>query len=178
VPLTINLGRVRSGKGTTSNFELSVTQFDFLNNTIELNKPLKVSVMVTNTGRTLELKGYVQTEIKTKCNRCLEEVVLPLNTVLEEELVYFADLRYLGELSQEEIEEKYFIYDNDIFDLSHIIRENINLSLPIKILCDEKCRGLCSKCGQNLNLNQCNCTTEEIDPRLAILAKLKGSEEV
>ena len=62
--------------------------------------------------------------------------------------------------------------------ISEIVRESILAALPMKILCRDDCRGLCLKCGQNLNRGQCDCDTTEIDPRLAILAKLKATEEV
>jgi uncharacterized protein len=175
--LSINLGRVRNAAGTTSNFELSSDKLD-LNDQLELVKPVHVSLMITNNGRILELKGYVSTEVKTVCDRCLATVEIPVNTVIEEELVFFADLRYIGDFSQDEIEEKFIVFDNDLFDLTDLIRENILSSLPYKILCSEECKGLCIKCGQNLNIKECNCSNEEIDPRLAILAKLKGAEEV
>lgn len=175
--LSINLGRVRNVVGTTSNYEL-VTETMELYEELKLAKPIRVSLMITNNGRILELKGYINTEVNAFCHRCLKAVALPVNTVIEEELVYFADLRYIGDFSQDEIEEKFLVFDNDIFDLTSLIREYIISSLPYKILCSEKCRGLCIKCGQNLNIKDCDCSTEEIDPRLAILAKLKGAEEV
>ena len=77
-----------------------------------------------------------------------------------------------------EVEEKYFIYDNDTLEITDIIRESILAVLPLKILCKDDCRGLCPKCGKNLNQGQCDCDLHEVDPRLAILAKLKETEEV
>jgi uncharacterized protein len=175
--LSINLARVRNAAGTTSNYELLSENLE-LNEEIKISKPVRISLMLTNNGRILELKGFVNTEVKTCCHRCLTPVVIPVNTIIEEELVYFADLRYIGDFSQDEIEDKFVVFDNDIFNLEDLIQENIISSLPYKILCSEKCKGLCIKCGQNLNLKECNCKAEEIDPRLAILAKLKGAEEV
>lgn len=175
--LDINLGRLRNTTGTTSNYELSTEKIE-LTDELAINKPVHVSLMVTNVGRILELKGYVNTEVIAACHRCLRSVTIPINTIIEEELVYFANLRDVGDFSQEEIEDRFTVFDNDIFDLTDLIRENIISALPYKILCFEECRGLCIKCGQNLNIKDCNCITEEIDPRLAILAKLKGTEEV
>ena len=71
-----------------------------------------------------------------------------------------------------DVEEKYFIYDNDTLDITDIVRENILAELPLKILCVEDCQGLCPKCGKNLNQGQCDCDLHEVDPRLAILATL------
>lgn len=175
--LNINLARVRNTVGATSNYELTSDKLK-LSNEVATNKPVNVSIMLTNNGRILEMKGYISTEIKANCHRCLEELLLPINTVIEEELVYFADIRDIGDFSQEEIEERFLVFDNDIFDLTAIIEEYLFLALPFKLLCLEECRGLCVKCGQNLNINNCHCLIEELDPRLAILAKLKDTEEV
>ncbi|KJS81221.1 MAG: hypothetical protein JM58_17425 [Peptococcaceae bacterium BICA1-8] len=175
--LSINLGRLRNDVGTTSNYELTAEKLE-LTDELEVTKPVRISLMVTNNGRILELKGYINTEIEVKCHRCLDPVIIPINTVIEEELVYFADLRYVGDFSKVEIEEKFLVFDNDIFDLTDIFREYIISALPYRILCSEECRGLCIKCGQNLNIKDCDCNTEEIDPRLVILAKLIGTEEV
>ncbi|MFZ5943787.1 MAG: YceD family protein [Bacillota bacterium] len=173
----INLSRVRNAVGTTSNYELTETTLD-LGSQLQITKPIRISLMITNNGRILELKGFVNTEIESACGRCLEKVTIPINAVIEEELLYFADARYLENLTQDEIEERFLIFDNDLLDLRNVIRESILIALPYKVLCSDDCLGLCIKCGQNLNKQKCNCKIEEIDPRLAVLAKLKGIEEV
>ncbi|MBR2488852.1 MAG: DUF177 domain-containing protein, partial [Clostridia bacterium] len=48
--------------------------------------------------------------------------------------------------------------------------------LPMKHLCSEKCKGICSKCGKNLNDGKCECPEKEIDPRLQILADLLNNQ--
>jgi uncharacterized metal-binding protein YceD (DUF177 family) len=65
----------------------------------------------------------------------------------------------------------YFI-DEGWLDLRQPLREQILLTLPMHPLCRPDCKGLCSTCGHNLNEGPCNCSTEEIDPRLADLKKL------
>jgi uncharacterized protein len=56
--------------------------------------------------------------------------------------------------------------DRDELFIDEIIVDNIILSLPIKTLCSETCKGLCPICGQNLNEGDCDCEIENIDPRL------------
>ncbi|MGI6224712.1 MAG: YceD family protein [Peptococcales bacterium] len=175
--LSINLLKVRNSIGTTASFELSTPNLPL---TEELNiiKPVSVSLTVSNNGQILELKGNVNTEVESNCHRCLTPTKAGIDAVIDEKLVYSTDLRHLGDISQDEIEEKYLVFTNDLFDLTDLVRETIIMALPYKILCNDDCQGLCIKCGQNLNIKSCNCITEEIDPRLAILAKLKGAEEV
>jgi len=56
-------------------------------------------------------------------------------------------------------------------DISRALNDNIILNLPMKHLCSEQCRGLCSKCGANLNEVQCGCSDDSIDPRMEGLSK-------
>ena len=57
-------------------------------------------------------------------------------------------------------------------DLDELLREDILLDLPSKYLCSPDCKGLCPKCGKNLNEGDCGCDRKEIDPRLEVLKSL------
>ena len=119
------------------------------------------------------LVGTVKTELELPCSRCLE----PYRLVVD---VPF-DLRYLpaSEASAEaerEIEEEDLgvsYYRDEQIDLNELLREQFYLALPMKPLCQEDCKGLCSQCGTNLNTGTCSCAAEWVDPRLAALKALK-----
>ena len=64
-------------------------------------------------------------------------------------------------------------YENDEIDLGQLMGEQFYLSLPMKPLCKDDCKGLCSTCGTNLNKATCDCNTQWEDPRLAALRALK-----
>lgn len=55
--------------------------------------------------------------------------------------------------------------------------ELLFLGLPTRDLCREDCRGLCPKCGKNLNEGDCDCDRKEIDPRLAVLKKFLDTDQ-
>ena len=57
-------------------------------------------------------------------------------------------------------------------DLSEIVINNILIGMPLKSLCRENCKGLCPKCGKDLNLGDCDCPKKEIDSRFAVLKEL------
>src|SRR6267378_2761104 len=57
--------------------------------------------------------------------------------------------------------------------LEPVLKEQVLLSLPMKVICQSDCRGLCPTCGANLNHEECRCETHTTDPRLAPLARLK-----
>jgi uncharacterized protein len=73
-------------------------------------------------------------------------------------------------IEETELDEAYV--ENGEIDLAEVVREQILLDLPEQVYCSDDCKGLCPKCGSNLNLIDCNCIFSEIDPRWAALKGL------
>lgn len=173
--MIVNVGKIRNNIGASvefnfrfSNDELSDLNWQFRNCTIDGK--------IVNTDGSLLLSASVKGEVPTVCDRCLKEMLLSLDFTMEEKLIYVLDLNRFKDLPLDEIEEEYTVFKRDDFDITYLLQENILTNLPTKVLCDEDCKGLCPKCGQNLNEGNCNCKTKKIDPRFAILAKL--TEEI
>ena len=97
------------------------------------------------------------------CGRCLEPFIKEGNSLLTGRLVEKVD-----EVTQDK-EDDLIYYVGQKLDLTEDIMSMVILSLPMKPLCDEECKGLCPKCGANRNKEECNCVVEDIDPRLAKL---------
>ncbi len=171
--LELDISRIRSVKGSKEAFHVETEEFDFLDDDWQLASLLEVDTEISHENKFLNMKGQIRTSVKGICSRCLKEVVVPVSCDFAEQLLYAKDVSLFSHLAVGEVEEKYFIYDNDTLDITDIIRESILAVLPQKILCRDDCRGLCPKCGKNLNQGQCDCDLHEVDPRLAILAKLK-----
>lgn len=117
-------------------------------------------------GKAVNMSGYIELSVSltvrynTACSRCLKE--------LERELVL--DLQYpIAESLENMDNDDYIIPVNGLIDLSEFVRENIILNLPIAHVCNEDCRGLCFKCGADLNLGDCGCVRVEKDPRWSVL---------
>ena len=68
--------------------------------------------------------------------------------------------------------DDYIISNDGYIDADEALTEQILLELPLKHLCKEDCKGLCPKCGTDLNKSTCNCETKEPDPRFDVLRKL------
>lgn len=119
---------------------------------------------VRNTAGVLVMKGTVRTRIHGVCDRCAGEfqrdVSFPIDAVLVTELS-----------SEEDEDENIFPLVGDSADLEEIVRTVFVLNLDSKLLCREDCKGICPRCGKNLNLGKCDCRKEP-DPRLAALAQL------
>jgi uncharacterized protein len=60
-------------------------------------------------------------------------------------------------------------YEGDTIDLTPLVHEQAILALPTRPLCGEGCRGLCPRCGANLNAGPCGCPAPPPDHRLAVL---------
>ncbi len=102
----------------------------------------------------------------THCARCFKEV----------SGVYTLDFQkpaaVSGTLSDRQDAEEYILIKKGLIDPDPMLLEAMMLDFPMVFLCKEDCKGLCPKCGKDLNEGECGCPKKEIDPRLAILGKL------
>ncbi len=97
------------------------------------------------------------------CDRCA--------TPVKSKKQYHFDHVLVLELQHEEYED-YILVENHELDLDELVRADILLELPTKNLCTPDCKGLCPKCGTNLNSGSCACDTHQIDSRLEVLKQL------
>jgi len=136
--------------------------------------PVRLEFDVHKDKDIFRLDGRVAATLELPCSRCLE----PFRWTVDEpfELTYQPRSAAVAE-HEREIEDEDFsaaLYDNDQIDLEQLIRERFEMSLPMKPLCSEDCKGLCPICGTNLNRNSCACKADWEDPRLAVLKKLQA----
>lgn len=101
------------------------------------------------------------------CDRCAEEVKKDFSFNIKRIVV--------EKLENEEDDDDYIVVNNRKLDLDELVNEEVSLSLPNKILCKDDCKGLCPKCGANLNFKQCDCK-KDVDPRMAALLQLLEDE--
>ena len=80
------------------------------------------------------------------------------------------DIPLASELQDEENPD-YFLLEGDELDLEELLETVFILNMDTRFLCRDDCKGLCSRCGKNLNEGPCDCRTES-DPRLAVLEQL------
>jgi uncharacterized protein len=104
-------------------------------------------------GNALLVTGRLHTVATLRCGRCLRQFDEPLQV---EEFVFHQEL-----------------HGEDFVDLTPQMREDIILELPQRALCDEACKGLCPRCGVDLNTKSCDCETVASDLRWQGLDKLK-----
>ena len=144
-------------------FTVELEGFDFGDEYIKITDPVKFKGDLDSIGELLELKGQITGTIELTCSRCLVKFPQQLDIEVFEKISNDTE-------TVDKDGEVVFI-DSDTLDITEIVLNNIILSLPIKRLCKEDCRGLCQQCGTDLNSSSCNCESSDVDPRLA---KLKG----
>ena len=133
-------------------------------NTNPVTEPVKAEGTVRNTADVLMMKGSITTCLHGVCDRCAgaftRDVVIPLDVVLVEELS-----------NEDSEDERVFPVEADTVDLEEVVRTVFVLNLDSKMLCKPDCKGLCCRCGKNLNEGPCDCQKEP-DPRFAALRQL------
>ena len=129
-----------------------------------VSEPVQISGMVRNTAGVLVMTGNISTTIHGICDRCA--------TTFDQDILIPVDVVLVTELSNEENEdETVFPLEGDSADLEEIVRTIFVLNLDSKLLCKPDCKGLCCRCGKNLNFESCICE-KELDPRFAALKQL------
>lgn len=151
-------------KKIETNFKFATLQKSDLK--IFFSEPVELDLVVKNVGEDLLVEGSIKTELTLNCDRCLKEFTYSSTIDLKE--LFLRVKKRDEELSGEEI----FPVEGVEIDLGPAIDQALLLALPMQLLCKVDCKGLCSKCGQDLNVKICNCKKNEIDERLIPLKKL------
>ncbi len=123
--------------------------------------------------RDIRVVGRLSTRVEVRCARCLE----PVESLIESDF----DLLYrpLGadagkdEVSISEAETEIGYYRGEGLLLEDVLREQLLLSTPVRLLCREDCKGLCPHCGRNRNKEACQCMEESPDARWEALKGLR-----
>lgn len=138
-----------------------------------IKEPVHIKGKIKKFGQDVYVQGHLFVKMITACSRCLEEFAYTLDTEFEATYAPMQDELLEEEKELEQTDLDTLFYENDRIDLKEAIREQIVLSVPLKMLCKSDCLGLCSRCGENLNVAKCGCSADDIDPRLEGLKKLK-----
>ena len=121
---------------------------------------------VVNTAGLLTLRGTLKADMTYVCDRC--------GTAYDREKVMTLEVSLAADVEGEASPEV-FVLEGDGIDLDDVLETCFVLDMEQKSLCREDCKGLCPRCGKNLNEGPCSCE-KELDPRLAALASLLEDE--
>lgn len=169
--MRIELENLEGGKGDFAH----VYQPDELNpvdERVRLTEPAAVTGKVRLAGNEVFVNGHVDTCAQVECDRCLKEIELPVNADFALEYITGSDYESSAVAELTEAEMSVSVFDGEAIDVDEIVKEQILLAVPTRMLCREDCRGICPECGTDRNTGECTCVTDDIDPRWAALKNL------
>ena len=161
--MILDLEPIFNNEGMVKEFsyELDLSEQE-LSGVKPFSTPVRVSGSVGNHTGVVELSAKAEFVLDMNCDRCAKPIKLALTADVFHTLVTSLN---------DEANDELLLISELRFDLDPLVTEDIFLELPSKFLCSEDCKGVCPKCGKDLNTGSCSCE-KEIDPRLAALKQL------
>lgn len=126
-------------------------------------EPVKLRIMNLG-GKKLEVEGKAKLTLRMPCDRCLD----PVNVDFNLDIIRALDLSESEQRCKEDLEEQPYVIGYNL-DVDQLVCDELILNLPMKVLCSESCKGICNRCGTNLNHETCDCDIRSADPRMAVI---------
>ncbi len=150
-----------TGSSLSINHTLDLSDIE-ISNDKPMKAPCTITGVIKNETDIVSISAKITVLYSGSCDRCAKEVTREYTIPMEH--------TFVTELNDEENDE-FFLVPTMRFDLEGLATEDVILYLPQKFLCSEDCKGICPKCGKNLNDGLCDCKAD-IDPRWEALAAL------
>jgi uncharacterized protein len=128
------------------------------------------------TPRGILVGAALDGELTDECSRCLKPISQNVHLEIEEEFVQTVDIDSGRRLAEGADPDDFRIDSHHVLDLEDAVRQYWSTALPIQVLCGPECRGLCSRCGADLNVGPHECDTP-IDERWSALGALVSKKE-
>jgi len=170
-----DLTKKLSLEGTFEPGDIDLTESD-----LRQSGPLNWTVDAQRVGEEIRIAGSLRGAVERSCSRCLEPARSAISRSFDLFFRQSDDAEMIDEdddveLSENDMRTSYF--SGTQLDIGDIIREQVLLSLPMKVLCNEDCKGLCPVCGTNLNINTCQCPEEKFSPHIDKLLDIRKKLE-
>jgi len=170
--MRIELENLEGGKGDFA----QVYEPDDLN---PLDERVRLVAAATVTGKVRRARnevfvnGHVDTRVQVECDRCLQPIELPVAAEFALEYITGSEYETSAAAELTEAELSVSVFDGKAIEVDEIVKEQILLAVPTRMLCREDCEGICPECGTDRNTGSCDCVTKDIDPRWAALKNLR-----
>ena len=165
--MLINLSELFTCEGKKKGYdaEIGLTEVSIGGEDYRVVSAEPFQLTVTNTGdRKYFLEGSTKVTVEIPCSRCLEPVAYVCELTLDRELE--TDKPEAGQA--EDLDEQPYLSGYNL-DVDQLALNEILIGLPMKVLCREDCKGICNRCGTNLNYGTCTCDRTSLDPRMAVI---------
>lgn len=145
--------------------DILLSDINFLGEDFVFETPLHIKGNIVNNGKALELNAVCTGIVKVHCARCMKELDQDVNFKVKEFFVQ-------SDGENDDDDEDVVFFEGYNIDVKDIVVNHFLMNVSGKYLCSEDCKGLCPKCGADLNLGDCGCKNDDIDPRWAALADI------
>ena len=140
-------------------------------------EPVSGNVEFLRTKAGVLVRAHLSLKEPEACSRCLQPLQETININFEEEFKSIVDLQSGEPLDDDDDQDAFLIDENHLLDLTEAVRQYREASAEMQPLCRPDCKGLCPRCGQDLNLGECSCSTGPVDDRWAALLGLRSETE-
>ncbi|MGM9638968.1 MAG: YceD family protein [Butyricicoccaceae bacterium] len=162
--MKISLGEVMASKDGKIDFDYEIDlSREIVGGEAVFQDPVRLYGSVESRNEAFLLEGTVETTLTVACARCLKPVRTEQHTDVS--------LILTRKVANEELDDM-IVVDTDELELDDILIPELFLDLNTVVLCRPDCKGICPRCGKDLNEGDCGCSRKEVDPRLAKLAEL------
>lgn len=168
--MQIHLSDISSceGKCVQRTVPFEMDSITFQAGTFPVTGRTPIELTITNTGdKVLELVGTGRITVSIPCDRCLTESPVDIPLQMKRKI----DLKLTDEERVNDLDESSYLTGMDL-DVDQLVYLEVLMSWPLKVLCKEDCKGICSQCGKNLNNGPCGCVEEPKDPRMAAISDI------
>ena len=165
--MIINISEILSTAKKSETYSVPIEMDAFVMNgdSFALTEKAPVALTITNIGnREISIQGHIDVVLNIPCDRCLEDVPTALSMDVDKTI----DMKKTDEERINDLDETCYI-DHSSLDVERLVSNEILIHFPMKTLCREDCKGICFKCGQNLNLGECGCDRASLDPRMSAI---------
>lgn len=168
--MVINMSELFTVDGTVKTYEVPLEMSEVIwkrkKHPIVSKQP--VELRLTHEGdRKIAITAKVSLVLEMPCDRCLDSVKVPMDLDFERNV----DANASSEERIAQLDEQSYI-DGYHLDVDGMVLDEMMTDIPDKVLCREDCKGVCPKCGVNLNHQTCNCDRTELDPRMSIIREI------
>lgn len=175
--MRISLSEFMNNKSVNSTFaaDIEMDTFSYMGDeySFESKQPVEVSLS-NNTDKSIRFTAHINAVLSVPCSRCLDSVSVPYDIEIDDCLVINED----GTAHLADDDELLSYVNGYELDTDALVSEELMIGFPMKVLCDEECKGICTVCGANLNRGECGCDRTVLDPRMSIIRDLFLQKEV
>ena len=165
--MLINLTELYPVEGKTKSYTvtLEMTRFHTAGGCYEVVEKAPVNLTITNQeNKILTVEGKAFLCLMIPCDRCLEPVRVPLQLEIDQKL----DMNQTEEERAAKLDEQFYVSGYNL-DVDQLVGNELILNLPMKVLCRDDCKGICNRCGTNLNSGTCDCDKGSLDSRMSVI---------